>query len=79
MKIPIAHTKGRFHADDETINNLIKIDRIIFKYCYKDRTVNNEFSSNESLLYFKGICNKESNVFGAMLHTERAADTNLSI
>ena len=29
FKIPISHAEGRFYNDEETINNLIKIDQII--------------------------------------------------
>ncbi|MBH08334.1 MAG: hypothetical protein CMP71_04735 [Flavobacteriales bacterium] len=78
LKIPIAHTEERFYADDETINNLIKNDQIIFKYCNKDGTINNEFNPNGFLINTAGICNKEHNVFGMMPHQERAADTNIS-
>ncbi|RPG53964.1 MAG: hypothetical protein CBC44_001750 [Flavobacteriales bacterium TMED84] len=40
--------------------------------------MNNEFNPKGFLLNIAGICNKERNVFGMMLHTERAADTNIS-
>ena len=78
LKIPIAHAEGRFYADDETINNLIKNDQIIFKYCDKAGNVNDKFNPNGSLLNIAGICNLERNVFGMMPHPERAADTDLS-
>ena len=78
LKIPIAHAEGRFYADDETINNLIKNDQIIFKYCDKAGNVNDKFNPNGSLLNIAGICNLERNVFGMMPHPERAADSDLS-
>ena len=77
MKVPIAHAEGRFYADDETINNLIKNDQIIFKYCDEAGDVNDKFNPNGSLLNIAGICNLERNVFGMMPHPERAADANL--
>ena len=35
LKIPISHAKGRFYNDEETINNLIKIEQIILNTCIK--------------------------------------------
>ena len=78
LKIPIAHAEGRYYADNETINDLIKNDQIIFKYCDKDGNVNDKFNPNGSLHNIAGICNLERNVYGMMPHPERAADTYLS-
>jgi phosphoribosylformylglycinamidine (FGAM) synthase-like amidotransferase family enzyme len=35
LKIPISHAEGRFYNDEETINNLIKIDQIILNTSIK--------------------------------------------
>lgn len=40
--------------------------------------MNNELNPNGSLLNIAEVCNKERNVFGMILHPERAADTNIS-
>ena len=54
------------------MNDLIKNDQIIFKYCNKDK-VNDEFNPNGSLNNIAGICNLERNVFGMMPHPERSS------
>ena len=66
------------HNAVSNVNDLIKNDQIIFKYCDKSGNVNDRFNPNGSLLNIAGICNLERNVFGMMPHPERAADTDLS-
>ena len=78
IKIPIAHGEGRFFADENTMNSLIKNDQIIFKYCNSNGEVSEASNPNGSLENIAGICNKEKNIFGMMPHPERAADVLLS-
>ena len=78
IKVPIAHGEGRFFADENTMNNLIQNDQIIFKYCDSNGEVLKSSNPNGSLDNIAGICNKEKNIFGMMPHPERAADVLLS-
>ena len=78
IKIPIAHGEGRFHADEKTLNQIVKNDQILFKYCDEKGIVTKEANPNGSLLNIAGICNKNRNVFGMMPHPERASDTELN-
>ena len=78
IKVPIAHGEGRFFADENTMNNLIQNDQIIFKYCNSNGEVLESSNPNGSLENIAGICNKEKNIFGMMPHPERAADVLLS-
>ena len=78
IKVPIAHGEGRFFADENTMNNLIQNDQIIFKYCDSNGEVLESSNPNGSLENIAGICNKEKNIFGMMPHPERAADVLLS-
>ena len=78
IKIPIAHGEGRFHADKKTLNQIVKNDQILFKYCDKKGNITKQANPNGSLLNIAGICNKNRNVFGMMPHPERASDIELS-
>ena len=77
IKIPVAHAEGRFFANKETLNSLIKNDQILFKYCEKNGKITDEANPNGSEMNIAGICNKDRNVFGMMPHPERAADDSL--
>ena len=74
LKIPIAHAEGRFHASDETLQELIANDQILFKYCDENGNINEESNFNGALHNIAGICNSGRNVFGMMPHPERAAE-----
>ena len=78
VKIPIAHGEGRYHADEETLQELITNEQILFKYSDEKGNITEEANPNGSLLNIAGVCNKNRNVFGMMPHPERAADSELS-
>jgi phosphoribosylformylglycinamidine synthase I len=77
LKIPVAHGEGRYFADEETLNALQENGQIIFRYCDKDGSVNNDESPNGSTNNIAGICNEKRNVFGLMPHPERACSALL--
>ena len=77
IKIPIAHAEGRYFADNNTINELVDNDQIIFKYCSESGHISNDVNPNGSILNIAGICNNQRNVFGMMPHPERASDKEL--
>ena len=78
VKIPIAHGEGRYHADEETLQELITNEQILFKYSDEKGNITEEANPNGSLLNIAGVCNKNRNVFGMMPHPERAADAELN-
>jgi phosphoribosylformylglycinamidine synthase I len=78
VKIPIAHGEGRYHADEETLQELITNEQILFKYSDENGNITEEANPNGSLLNIAGVCNKNRNVFGMMPHPERAADAELN-
>ena len=78
MKIPIAHGEGKYFANKETLESLIKNDQILFKYCDENGQINENANPNGSILNIAGICNSERNVFGMMPHPERASDKELT-
>jgi phosphoribosylformylglycinamidine synthase subunit PurQ / glutaminase len=77
LKIPVAHGDGRYFADEETLNALQDKGQIIFRYCDKDGSVNDDESPNGSTNNIAGICNEKRNVFGLMPHPERACSSLL--
>ena len=64
LKIPIAHSEGKFYASFENIEKLEKENRIVLKYLE---------NPNGSIKNIAGICNKTGRVFGLMPHPERAS------
>lgn len=74
LKVPVAHGDGNYFADENTLNDLIKNDQIVFKYCSPDGIKTNEFNPNGSQYSIAGIINKRKNILGMMPHPERVCD-----
>lgn len=74
LKIPIAHSEGRYYANEQTIASLKANNQIIFSYCKEDGSEDNP---NGSLENIAGICNVNRNIIGLMPHPERAAEADL--
>lgn len=77
VNIPIAHGEGNYTADKTTINELVKNDQIIFKYCDEKGRTTKASNPNGSMLNIAGICNKRRNVLGMMPHPERCSEAIL--
>ena len=77
LSAPIAHGEGNFFCDQDTLDELERENRIIFRYCDYDGQVTAEANPNGSIANIAGICNRERNVLGMMPHPERAAETLL--
>jgi phosphoribosylformylglycinamidine synthase len=65
LTLPVAHGEGCYFADEKTLAELKRADRIVLRY------VDNP---NGSLDDIAGICSEGRNVMGMMPHPERAAD-----
>lgn len=65
LRIPVAHGEGCYIADDRTLDELEREDRVLFRYLE---------NCNGSMRNIAGIINAERNVMGMMPHPERAAD-----
>lgn len=76
VRMPIAHSEGRFILGDEgELERLISNGQIVFRYCdSRGDPANNSYplNPNGSLYDIAGICNEEGNVLGLMPHPERA-------
>src|SRR5687767_2429099 len=65
LKMPIAHAEGRYIPGPEGLDDLIKNDQVLFRYCDELGKLVSESGSTDNIA---GICNKERNVFGMMPH-----------
>jgi phosphoribosylformylglycinamidine synthase len=74
LRIPIAHAEGNYVCDDETLAELRREERIIFRYSNERGEVTEEANPNGSRDSIAGICNRERNVLGMMPHPERACE-----
>ena len=74
LSMPIAHADGNYTCDDETLAELRREDRIIFRYCDAEGNINDAANPNGARDNIAGICNRERNVLGLMPHPERACE-----
>ncbi len=74
LRIPIAHAEGNYVCDDETLSELQREERIIFRYTNERGEVTEEANPNGSRDSIAGICSRERNVLGMMPHPERACE-----
>ena len=69
IPVPVANGEGRYYADPDTLEGLIRNGQIVFRYGEE---------VNDSADGIAGICNKEGNVVGMMPHPERAAEAEIN-
>ena len=74
LSLPIAHAEGNYVCDDETYEELVRDDRIVFRYCDPSGEFTEESNLNGSRDHIAGICSKGRNVLGLMPHPERACE-----
>jgi len=77
LKIPIAHGEGRYHADEQLLDELEANGQVIFRYCDAAGSVTDAANPNGAARNIAGIQNKAGNVFGMMPHPERATSAAL--
>jgi phosphoribosylformylglycinamidine synthase len=68
LTIPIAHMEGNYFCEEQTLADLCRDERIVFRYVE---------NPNGSLDNIAGICNPGRNVLGLMPHPERASEALL--
>lgn len=74
LSMPLAHGDGNYFCDAETLEELQREDRIIFRYSDASGAVTRESNPNGSMDSIAGITNRERNVLGLMPHPERASE-----
>ena len=74
ISVPIAHGDGNYFCDAETLAELKRENRIVFRYSDANGAITDEANPNGSLENIAGIINREGNVLGLMPHPERASE-----
>ncbi len=77
LTIPIGHMEGNYFCDSETLAELQRENRVVFRYCSPTGEINPAANPNGSLENIAGICNAGGNVIGMMPHPERSAEPEL--
>ena len=72
LRIPIAHAEGNYVCDDQTLDELKREHRIVFRYCDANGAITEAANPNGSRDNIAGICSRDRNVLGLMPHPERA-------
>lgn len=74
LRVPIAHSDGRYTADDDTLDKLEGEGRVVFRYVGGPGDADEWWSPNGSMRSIAGIVNDAGNVLGLMPHPERVVD-----
>ena len=74
LRLPVAHAEGNYVCDDETLEELRREDRIVFRYSTPEGEVTEAANPNGARDNIAGICSRERNVLGLMPHPERACE-----
>ncbi len=74
LEIPVSHGEGRYVADEQTVEQLEREQRVAFRYVKPDGSAAGETSPNGSVHDIAGILNESGTVLGMMPHPERACE-----
>ncbi|MGB7598822.1 MAG: phosphoribosylformylglycinamidine synthase subunit PurQ [Candidatus Sulfotelmatobacter sp.] len=77
LTIPIGHMEGNYFCDQATLDELMRTNRIVFRYSTEGGEIVESANPNGSLENIAGICNAGGNVVGMMPHPERSAEPEL--
>ena len=77
LRVPISHGDGNYFADPDTIAQLERDNRILFRYSTPDGEITPEANPNGALANIAGIVNENRNVLGMMPHPERCCEPEL--
>ena len=73
VNVPISHGEGRFMAEEQVLQDLIRNGQIATQYVDLDGTASTDihFNPNDSFWSIEGITSPDGRVFGKMGHSER--------
>ncbi len=74
VRMPIGHMEGNYTAASETLADLERQKRIVFRYCDGEGRVTDSANPNGAADGIAGIANREGNVVGLMPHPDRCAE-----
>ena len=77
LTIPIGHMEGNYFCDPATHDELVRENRVVFRYCSPAGEVTPAANPNGSLDNIAGICSPGGNILGMMPHPERSAEPEL--
>ena len=77
IRLPVAHMEGNYFADNRTLLELNKQNRVAFRYVDSQGSATPESNPNGSKENIAGILNEKGNVIGMMPHPERASENIL--
>ncbi len=72
----MAHGEGRFLIPEDLLNEMIKNNQTLFRYCDSNGGTENEFPTNPngSIYNLAAVCNPAGNVMAIMPHPERTKE-----
>jgi len=79
LEIPIGHMEGNYFCDAQTLEQLKREKRIVFRYSTAAGETAAEANPNGSLDNIAGIRNEGRNVLGMMPHPDRSSDPILGM
>jgi len=74
VKMPVGHMEGNYTASPQTLDDLERGGRVVFRYCDPQGRVTDEANPNGAARNIAGIRNTEGNVVGLMPHPDRCAE-----
>lgn len=77
LQIPIGHMEGNYYCDSDTLVELKRQNRIVFRYCTPGGEITPDANPNGSLENIAGICSAGRNVLGMMPHPDRSSESLL--
>jgi phosphoribosylformylglycinamidine synthase len=77
VRMPIGHMEGNYTAPPETLEQLRRENRVVFRYCDADGRIVESANPNGADEAIAGIANREGNVVGLMPHPDRCAEAIL--
>ena len=77
LQIPIGHMEGNYFCDADTLSELRKQERVVFRYCTPEGEITAAANPNGALDNVAGICNEGRNVLGMMPHPDRSSEAML--
>ena len=77
LRMPVGHMEGNYFCDAETLAELNRLDRVAFRYCSPEGSLDAKGNPNGSLENIAGILSEGRNVLGMMPHPDRSSETLL--
>lgn len=77
VRMPIGHMEGNYTAPRETLADLEREARVVFRYCDEHGRIAESANPNGATDAIAGITNRYGNVVGLMPHPDRCAEALL--